>query len=487
MTFNKVTFRGKTYSELSQYIEKLKNNLINIQDILIKLSNGEFENLDIENIKNKYNISEDNFKKFFDISNNKNQDEIDNFKAINKIKKEFESSLLSIDKDFIILSKDFEQSIGDMKNNLSEKLEKIYITNFNLPSLPGEKPHYVDYDNLDSDSPLLSMPTISKKDGILKCNYNKISFQKGPFCPEFYSKPIKLNIMSLVDEEIKAEIEEYPEENDSENDKESCENESDNENNQKKEKKGNDNIEKKDKNTIKENDLNIDEKNKINNNHDEENKNKDEQGEKNSDGDISENDEKKIYIVNEENNNDTEQKDNNIEQDRENENNKLINEEKKISILDRKDTDSMKYMKVKEYILPKESIQIEIYIPNCVKKGKKEYQRIRRLLKLTAGNTTFNLEVEITILTIPIELLLSCENYKLEYFNDYYYLKENQIFSEEQIKFCIQNYLEGENILVKTRIDSLDGNTSKEPIIELKDNYIILNIPKLKYQLELIV
>ena len=479
MTFNKVTFRGKTYSELSQYIEKLKNNLINIQDILIKLSNGEFENLDIENIKNKYNISEDNFKKFFDISNNKNQDEIDNFKAINKIKKEFESSLLSIDKDFIILSKDFEQSIGDMKNNLSEKLEKIYITNFNLPSLPGEKPHYVDYDNLDSDSPLLSMPTISKKDGILKCNYNKISFQKGPFCPEFYSKPIKLNIMSLVDEEIKAEIEEYPEENDSENDKESCENESDNENNQKKEKKGNDNIEKKDKNTIKENDLNIDEKNKINNNHDEENKNKDEQGEKNSDGDISENDEKKIYIVNEENNNDTEQKDNNIEQDRENENNKLINEEKKISILDRKDTDSMKYMKVKEYILPKESIQIEIYIPNCVKKGKKEYQRIRRLLKLTAGNTTFNLEVEITILTIPIELLLSCENYKLEYFNDYYYLKENQIFSEEQIKFCIQNYLEGENILVKTRIDSLDGNTSKEPIIELKDNYIILNIPKL--------
>ena len=139
----------------------------------------------------------------------------------------------------------------------------------------------------------------------------------------------------------------------------------------------------------------------------------------------------------------------------------------------------MKYMKVKEYILPKESIQIEIYIPNCVKKGKKENQRIKRSLKLTAGNTTFNLEVEVTILTISIELLLSCDNYKLEYFNDNYYLKVNQLFSDDQIKLNIQNYLEGENLLIKTRIDSLDGNTSKEPIIELKEYNVIINISKL--------
>ncbi len=54
------------------------------------------------------------------------------------------------------------------------------------------------------------MPTISKKDGILKCNYKKITFQKGPFCPELYSKPIILNIVSLVDESIVAEIEKIP-------------------------------------------------------------------------------------------------------------------------------------------------------------------------------------------------------------------------------------------------------------------------------------
>ena len=82
-----------------------------------------------------------------------------------------------------------------------------------MPLLPDDKPHFINYDNLDIDSPLLSMPMISKRDGVLKCNYNKIILQKGPFYPELYSKPIILNIVSLVDEDIIAEIEEFPEEN----------------------------------------------------------------------------------------------------------------------------------------------------------------------------------------------------------------------------------------------------------------------------------
>ena len=79
-----------------------------------------------------------------------------------------------------------------------------------MPLLPEIQHHYVNYDNLNADSPLLSMPTINKKDWILKCNYKKITFQKGPLCPELYSKPIILNIVSLVDESIVAEIEEIP-------------------------------------------------------------------------------------------------------------------------------------------------------------------------------------------------------------------------------------------------------------------------------------
>ena len=42
--FSKVTFKGKTYPQLSGYIEEPRDNLINIKDILSKISNSEFEN-----------------------------------------------------------------------------------------------------------------------------------------------------------------------------------------------------------------------------------------------------------------------------------------------------------------------------------------------------------------------------------------------------------------------------------------------------------
>ena len=70
--------------------------------------------------------------KFCDISNNKYQDEIDNFNDINKIMKEFESFLLSIEKDFESLNNDFKNNIGNMKDNLTKKFEKIYRNNFNI-------------------------------------------------------------------------------------------------------------------------------------------------------------------------------------------------------------------------------------------------------------------------------------------------------------------------------------------------------------------
>ena len=53
-----------------------------------------------------------------------------------------------------------------------------------------------------------------------------------------------------------------------------------------------------------------------------------------------------------------------------------------VPYFERKDIDSYRYMKVKNYIPAKEPIQVEIYIPNPIQKGRKEIQIIRRLLKL---------------------------------------------------------------------------------------------------------
>ena len=82
------------------------------------------------------------------------------------------------------------------------------FTNFNFLSLPINKSHYINFDNLNINSFLLTKPIITKVKGVLKCNYKKISIQKGPFCSELYSKPMILNIISLVDEDLEAEIHE---------------------------------------------------------------------------------------------------------------------------------------------------------------------------------------------------------------------------------------------------------------------------------------
>ena len=231
------------------------------------------------------------------------------------------------------------------------------------------------------------MPTISKKNGILKCNYNKMSFQKGPFCPEFYSEPIKLKIMSLIDEEIQAEIEEIPDEGEDDNEKD-----------------------------------------------------------------------EEIEVTEKE-----------ILED--------FNE--KINVIDRHDIDLYKYMKVKKNFLAKEPIEVEIYIPNLISKDKKEIQKIKRLLKLKAGTSECKIIIEMNIITVPLQILFSCENYQLQYINENFYLKTEQLLSGEIIQFKIQNYIEGENLIIQTRIDSLDNNNSNIPIITFKKDTVEVEIPKM--------
>ena len=97
-------------------------------------------------------------------------------------------------------------------------------------------------------------------------------------------------------------------------------------------------------------------------------------------------------------------------------------------------------MIVKSFFLPKEPIQIEIYILNNINKKQNEYQIIRKILRLICGEINFEIEIEIKILIMPIELLLSCKNYKLEYINDNYYLKTNKLVSKEKLIFDIQNH-----------------------------------------------
>jgi len=284
----------------------------------------------------------------------------------------------------ICFQKNLENELISNKSDFNLGLENILLDsllsnyNLNFLSLPINKSYYINCDNLNINSSLLTIPIISKINGVLKCNYNKISIQKGPFYSEFYSKPMILNIMSLVDEDLEAEIHEIYEKDNKESD---------------------------------------------NSNH--------------------------------------------------------INEK----IFERFDVEEYKYMKVKDIIKANENIPIEIYIPKNINEWEIENQKIRRILELKTRETHFQIEIEVKILTVPFNLLLSCKNFKLEYMNNKYYLKTHQLYSKEEIIFNIQNYFEEGKIKFKNKIDSfpLKGNTSPKPKIILRNNnQIKINLPKVK-------
>ena len=140
-------------------------------------------------------------------------------------------------------------------------------------------------------------------------------------------------------------------------------------------------------------------------------------------------------------------------------------------------------MKVKNIIQANENIPIEIYFPKNINKWEIENQKIRRILQLKTREAHFQIEIEVKILTIPINLLLSCKNYKLEYKNNKYYLKTQQLYSKEELIFNIQNYFEEGKIKFNNKICSfpLEGNTSPKPKIILRgNNKIKIDLPKLR-------
>ena len=63
-----------------------------------------------------------------------------------------------------------------------------------------------------------------------------------------------------------------------------------------------------------------------------------------------------------------------------------------ITLIERKDYVSYKFMKVKNNIKAKEPIQIEINIPKCIQKRRKENHIIRRILKLNDGKQIVKLK-----------------------------------------------------------------------------------------------
>ena len=194
--YPKVLFnKGKTFKDLSSEINKLKEHLSKIIKTLEGISLGNIEKKNIKEliylIKNYFNISY-NLIHDFDVEDNLS-DVCGYLDKILEIKKNF------FEYHFSMLENNLKK-LYDLRYNLERKeyqniLDTIINTSFNIPILPEKKIYNINYDNIILNSPFLSLPILTKINDVLKCNYNKICIQKGPFYPDFYSKPMILNIL----------------------------------------------------------------------------------------------------------------------------------------------------------------------------------------------------------------------------------------------------------------------------------------------------
>lgn len=122
-------------------------------------------------------------------------------------------------------------------------------------------------------------------------------------------------------------------------------------------------------------------------------------------------------------------------------------------------------MSLEKYeIKPKNEILIKI----IYRQRKKIYQK---KLKITSSLSNPSGEFEIKTLTVSLEILLSWENYELLYKNRIYHLKAYQLFSKGKFTFRIQNYLKGEENIIKEKFEDLGGNASEK--LDLKDEILL--------------
>ena len=192
-------------------MENLENILNEITDNISELKERKFWNLKLKELMENYENNKKEIKNYFDVNDNPKIFDLigeECFDDIIKARKEFERKIEKED-DF----KDF--SIAQFAN----KLDLIYDKEFNMPKSPPDyKEHDIEIEKINTNSNVLSNPEIIKDSDKLICNYEKLTEFKGPICPDLYSQPITLNIISLSDETIKAEIIEIEDNNSGEKD-----------------------------------------------------------------------------------------------------------------------------------------------------------------------------------------------------------------------------------------------------------------------------
>ena len=129
-------------------------------------------------------------------------------------------------------------------------------------------------------------------------------------------------------------------------------------------------------------------------------------------------------------------------------------------------------LSVKDIVKKGENIELYVEIP---KTFEEETIKINSILEIESNSVTkLELETNIILTTIPISVLISCQDYKLikqkiNYdnnitFEQCFKLDTNEFLGDEEINFDIINYKSNEPIEFYLSNKSLENNTSSKPI-----------------------
>ena len=202
----KLYFKSSSIEDFFKKIEKIKINLEYFQEFINKCQNG--EKIDDE-IINKYNKFSNNLKDLLKDFAIEDKDITDN---MTNLLKEIQNNLELINNGLENFIQEFKdeilttiQDFNEIKNENS-----IFSLYCSLPSEPKLTDNYltINFKELNND---FSLPIISenKKENKLECSYDKLIQEIGPLCPLFYSKPIIINFLIFIDDDLRIKVQNY--------------------------------------------------------------------------------------------------------------------------------------------------------------------------------------------------------------------------------------------------------------------------------------
>ncbi len=96
-------------------------------------------------MKKEFEIIYKNINRYFDISNNKRNFNID-FSVIKKDKMRFWKKIHSISKNFKFLDDKLDNIRNIIEDFSPNKLKSMFSTNFDMPLLPKKESHFIAFD-----------------------------------------------------------------------------------------------------------------------------------------------------------------------------------------------------------------------------------------------------------------------------------------------------------------------------------------------------